>query len=1706
MNHSYRLIWSHRSHCFVAVGEHARRRGKSVKGATVAIAAALAAAIVPVSSASAGPVGGIVIQGTGSIAQNKPSTTVPSTTVINQTSPRLAINWTSFSSAEGERISFNQPDSSSIALNRVVGAGRSELMGSLTANGQVFVINPNGVLFGPKASVDVGGLVASTLNMDPAKFFEGSQVLEGGGIGTVINRGKLTATEGGTDSVSGYIALVGPRVINEGTIAAVQGQVLMAAGDKVTLTLDGRSLPSYTIDRGSLNALVDNRAIDKVTGSGTISASGGKVTLDARAADTLSRAVVNHTGVIEAQTLGRKPGSIQLLGGIKPGDMEAGDMYVAGKLDVSAPAGGNGGTVKTSAARVNISEFAQVDLLAQELSGNTNGTWTNTSRDFLIAAGEGPDTKTSIGATTLSQLLSAGPQNPTTANISTGTGDLYVNAPVTSESGKNLTLSASRNIYINADINAAKGGSLLLEYGQGVPNETPNYSVRNGAKVYLPDGDNFKLRPGKLGEVNTYRVISKLGAQGSTSGNDLQGISNAVNSGRYVLGDDIVASATKTWNNGIGFIPIGTFQGILDGLGHKISNLYIKSTQSLWVGLIRDLAATGRVQNLVLENADVTNNGSSPDTAVGALVGKNDGKIFNVHATTSVKSAYNNAGGLVGINNGEIKGSSAVGTVTLEGARDAEATGGLVGRQAGGSITDSYAMADVTGNRSVGGLVGLIDAGAGTKVTGSYAGVSANGKGSVQGKKNTGGLVGYLKFGGVDDSYAAVPVTGGDATGGLVGLLEGAVQRTYATGLVKSAGANQNTVGGLIGDGSGKAFNSFWNKETTGQNSSRGGDAPKGLTTAEMKSLSTFKGSEWKIDDQGGTGNTWRMYDGQTAPLLRSFLVTKDVETKSVTYNTETQVGCSVMPCDSDGAAGNLPFTVASGRNAGTYAPYSTQQGYDIRGGKLIITPFLLTPTTYAPEKVYDGTVNMQQQPLYLDTLRSDDVTAAYASLNYDNKNAGNNKTITFSGITLGGKNAGNYEIANAFSIDNGKITPLTVSLSGTEVASKVYDGNNTANISKVGTLGGTIKDDDIRASVGGAEFDTKNVAEKKTVTVSGLTLTGDDAGNYVLDKTTVTVNADITPLTLSLSGTQAANKVYDGGTAAEILDVGTLDKKVAGDAVFVNVRSAEFNDKNVARKKTVTVSGLMLAGEDAGNYLLDKTTVTSIADITPLTVSLSGTAVANKVYDGGTVAKVSNVGTLGKAIQGDDINVTAVSAEFIDKNVAEKKTVTLSGLALAGKDAGNYLLDKTTATAIADITPLTLALSGTEVTNKVYDGNKATTVTKAGTLAKGIGTDVVILNATGASAEFADRNVGTDKAVTVSGLALEGADAGNYRINNPSVKASITARPLSLSKTEIADKVYDGSTVAKVSNVGTLDNKVEGDVVQASADGATAAFADKNAGTGKQVTVKRVALTGADAANYVLDSTQTATATIQLRPLAVRTQGVDKIYDGNTNATVNLGDNRIEGDKLDLRYAKASFADSNAGSGKTVTVAGIAASGADAGNYVADTSAVTTASVSKAPLTITANPDSKAFDGKAYRGGNGVTYAGFANGENAAVLSGQPSYGGDAQGAVKIGSYRIAPAGYASQNYAIVYVDGKLTIQQPPLEPVYQAAGTVVAATAAAMGDAATNPDSTRLLSRQATLQVTECGTRPPAQPLAVAVDCSRERVFSGAISVSGF
>ncbi|CAN7228749.1 two-partner secretion domain-containing protein [Polaromonas sp. LjRoot131] len=832
INRIYRLVWSEHSRRCVAVAETAGGRGGRASSARAAIHAAgvaLAMACFAQQAGAADAANATVSAGAAGI------TTVGNTTTILQSSQRLAIDWTSLSTRVHEALIFNQPHAQAIALNRITGSSPSELLGSLTANGQVFILNPNGVLFGAGSQVNVGGLVASTLGMSNADFMAGKHVFTGSG-GVVVNQGTLNAGQGG------YLALLAPEVRNEGVMTASLGTALLAAGNKVTLNLDNGSLLGYSIDQGALNALAENRHL--------IQAHGGQVLLSAKALDILSTATVNNTGVIEAKTLQNKAGRILLMG-----DMEAGTVNVAGTLDASAPNGGDGGSIETSAAQVKVADGAVITTLS---AGGKHGTWLIDPTDFSIAAGSGALTGSGIGAATLANNLNLGNVALATNNAGgTDNGDIHVNAAVTWNAGTTLTLSAWRNININASITSQHAnGKLALEYGLGALNagNTATYNVR--AAVNLRAGDNFSTRLGSDGVTDPYKVITSLGAAGSTTGTDLQGI-NGNPTGNYVLGADIDASDTVNWNAGAGFDTLGgvgapgIFEGRFDGLNHRIRNLFINRPGDNFVGL------------------------------------------FGLTQSTSIRNL-----GLVG---GSITGADFVGAIAGQGCCT--------------TFSNVYSTA------------------------------------SVQGNDEVGGLVGELSQGGITDAYAGGAVTGNDKVGGLVGSsLDGSITRAYSTGRVTAVGL----AGGLVAEQVGTAVtsNSYWDMGTSGQSTSAGGT---GKTGAQLMQAATFAG--WDMATQGGSTATWRIYEGQTGPLLRGFLLPLTLPDISVAYNGAQQSG-----------AGAPGVTAAGGTNPGIYGAWSGQEGYDITGGTLTIRgpePVSLNDEAYRSAMVYLAGVarSANQQP-----------------------------------------------------------------------------------------------------------------------------------------------------------------------------------------------------------------------------------------------------------------------------------------------------------------------------------------------------------------------------------------------------------------------------------------------------------------------------------------------------------------------------------------------------------------------------------------------------------------------------------------------------------------------------------------------------------------------------------------------------------------------
>ncbi|MEW5756487.1 MAG: filamentous hemagglutinin N-terminal domain-containing protein [Pseudomonadota bacterium] len=323
--------------------------------------------IIPL--AHAAPSGGEIVGGTGSIAQTTTSTT------IQQNTQNMAINWQSYDVNANERVQYIQPNASSISLNRILSNQGSTIAGRIDANGQVILVNPNGIFFTPTAILNVGGIIASGLDIRPADFMNGqfifSEVL--GTEGAVVNSGLINA------SLGGNVALIGRHVENNGVIAANLGTVNLVAGKEAVLTFD---------DAGLLGVRVTKEVLQKELGvepavenSGEIQAQGGRVLLTASTSrDVFSRAV-NTRGLEEATSVVvHEDGSFTLGDGA--------DVVSSGSIDVSTTSSDQGvgrivllgdnvtssGVIKADAAHGNAGE---VELHAHDTAQLTHNSVTS---------------------------------------------------------------------------------------------------------------------------------------------------------------------------------------------------------------------------------------------------------------------------------------------------------------------------------------------------------------------------------------------------------------------------------------------------------------------------------------------------------------------------------------------------------------------------------------------------------------------------------------------------------------------------------------------------------------------------------------------------------------------------------------------------------------------------------------------------------------------------------------------------------------------------------------------------------------------------------------------------------------------------------------------------------------------------------------------------------------------------------------------------------------------------------------------------------------------------------------------------------------------------------------------------------------------------------------------------------------------------------
>jgi filamentous hemagglutinin family protein len=283
------------------------------------------------------------------------------TLTVNQSSQNLITNWNTFNIGSSASVTFAQPNASAIALNRVTGdTNASQIMGTLSANGIVFLVNPNGFIFGKGSQVNASGFLATTHDIKNSDFMAGKYnfAIPGNPTASIVNFGNITATSGG------FAALVAPGVRNDGVISAQLGTVGLASsgqgftldfyGDKLITLAVGDNVASQVLDVSTglpLSSLVTNNA------SGELHASGGKVQITVAAAKYVADSVINNKGVIEANAVAQKGGTIVLsaaTGKSKPAGAPAQNVKLAGTISAAGKnTGQTGGTIKVTGENIS---------------------------------------------------------------------------------------------------------------------------------------------------------------------------------------------------------------------------------------------------------------------------------------------------------------------------------------------------------------------------------------------------------------------------------------------------------------------------------------------------------------------------------------------------------------------------------------------------------------------------------------------------------------------------------------------------------------------------------------------------------------------------------------------------------------------------------------------------------------------------------------------------------------------------------------------------------------------------------------------------------------------------------------------------------------------------------------------------------------------------------------------------------------------------------------------------------------------------------------------------------------------------------------------------------------------------------------------------------------------------------------------------------
>jgi len=761
---NHKTVFSERLGTLVAVGENARSQGKANGaglsqgiGAVGGFVGALAVGFALVGLAWAGPVvtalptGGQVAQGTASISQ---SGAVMS---ITQSTAKAVVNWSSFDIGSQAKVNITQPGADAVMLNRVTGANPSQIFGQFNANGQVVLVNPNGVLFGKDGSVNAISFTASTLGITDANFMAGNlQYERNGATAAVINQGSIKTT-------GGYVALLGASVSNEGSIQTQGGTAYLAAAEAIKVPISGSGRIKLELSPSSINAAVSNAK------GAAIVTNGGQVYMQAAA---LNNAVANIIQSGSIDSTGEQGGAVHLLA-------DSGQIKVDGSITANSTTASNkGGDIvigrdEETGALAKATDVSSAKLESSQGFVETSGQdlkfegvsvvakqWLLDPVDVNIDATNAATIGTNLGTTDVT-IQTTG----TTLGVtSAGTGNITISNAITkaAAAGANttLTLLADNGITVNAAIGAAAGAGklnvVMTANGQtdGVAAASMTATQRALSRGILVNNTSINANGGDITLVGTSYADRTIANNANASATNAIGKGVQVHNGTNLTGNNIVitgvsevlAGATGTGVlvqryptaailSATGHISItGTVQGAGNGYGLNFAT-------SDWGGQAPSLTASGSITLRGNNRASTsnTNEAISITSGVQAIAGGSivlQGETNNAAANAiNVASNYASTWGV---------GGALQGNMTLQATGATIATGYVLIQANQGSIVlnnqlpNNLSSGSLTTENKVTGFNIIIDNTGAGMTTGASNTV---GTGSIDTTTNTGVIV-----------------------------------------------------------------------------------------------------------------------------------------------------------------------------------------------------------------------------------------------------------------------------------------------------------------------------------------------------------------------------------------------------------------------------------------------------------------------------------------------------------------------------------------------------------------------------------------------------------------------------------------------------------------------------------------------------------------------------------------------------------------------------------------------------------------------------------------------------------------------------------------------------------------------------------------------------------------------------------------------------